>query len=305
MTELFARLVPGVDLKTARAELRTVYGAIKRQHPEDYPVKSDFRINAVKLRDELTSGARTILWVLMASSVLVFVIACSNAANLILARTIRRESELGIRAALGASAGALRRTLLAESLMLCVAGAMLNGVLIASPMVAVLARYISRYSVRALDLRLDPGMLWVGAGLAIVAAGLLAFVPRLPSSGGAQGFGLATASTRVTGAANRKLRVFAIVQIAASFVLVASAGATVKTLLSSSRGRADQFQHPQRARLERACAAFGQDARSDRGILPGGDRAHSPAAGRSECCHRHHGPLEEHRRRGFRTGTCR
>jgi len=231
MTELFARLVPGADLKTARAELRTVYGAIKRQHPEDYPVKSDFRINAVKLRDELTSGARTILWVLMASSVLVFVIACSNAANLILARTIRRESELGIRAALGASAGALRRTLLAESLMLCVAGAML-GVLIASPMVAVLARYISRYSVRALDLRLDPGMLWVGAGLAIVAAGLLAFVPRLPSSGGAQGFGLATASTRVTGAANRKLRVFAIVQIAASFVLVASAGATVKTLLS-------------------------------------------------------------------------
>jgi hypothetical protein len=66
-------------------------------------------------------------------------------------------------------------------------------------------------------------MLWVGAGLTIVAAGLLAFVPRLPSSGGARGFGLVTASTRVTGAANRKLRVFAIVQIAASFVLVASA----------------------------------------------------------------------------------
>lgn len=231
MTELFARLVPGVDLKTARAELRTVYGAMKREHPEDYPAKNDFRISAVKLRDELASGARTILWILMATSVLVFVIACSNAANLILARTIRRESELGIRAALGAGSGALRRTLLAESLMLCVAGAAL-GILIASPMVAVLARYISRYSVRALDLQLDPAMLWVGAALAITAAALLAFVPRLPASGGAQGFGLSTASTRVTGSANRKLRVFAIVQIAASFVLVASAGATVKTLLS-------------------------------------------------------------------------
>ena len=64
-----------------------------------------------------------------------FVIACSNVANLILARTVRREGELGIRAALGASTGALRRILLAESLVLCVAGAAL-GVLSAGPMVA-------------------------------------------------------------------------------------------------------------------------------------------------------------------------
>ena len=141
----------------------------------------------MRLRDQLTSGARTILLVLMAASVLVFVIACSNVANLILARTVRRESELGIRAALGASTGALRRTLLAESLLLCVAGAAI-GMLIARPMVAVLARYASRYSVRALDLTVDSSMLWVGAGLAVVAAALLAFVPRLPSSGGAQGF---------------------------------------------------------------------------------------------------------------------
>ena len=75
---------------------------------------------------------------LLAASALVFVIACSNVANLILARTVRREGELAIRAALGASAGALRRTLLAESLLLCGAGALL-GVLIARPMVAVLS----------------------------------------------------------------------------------------------------------------------------------------------------------------------
>jgi putative ABC transport system permease protein len=231
MTELFARLAPGTDLETARAELRTVYGAMKQAHPDAYPAQSDFRINAVKLRDELTSGARTILLVLMAASVLVFVIACSNVANLILARTIRREGELGIRAALGASTAALRRTLLAESLLLCVGGATL-GLFIAEPLVVVLARYASRYSVRALDLTVDSSMLWVGAGLAVLAAALLAFVPRLPSSGGAQGFALASGSTRVTGIANRKLRVFAVVQIAASFVLVASAGAFVKTLLS-------------------------------------------------------------------------
>jgi predicted permease len=82
-------------------------------------------------------------------------------------------------------------------------------------------------------------MLWVGAGLAIIAATLLAFVPRLPSSGGAQGFALASGSSRVTGSANRKLKIFAMVQIAASFVLVASAGATVRTLLALEAAQAD------------------------------------------------------------------
>ena len=231
MTELFARLAPGANIDAARAELRSVYGTMVREHPEAYSKQADSRINAVLLRDQITSGARTVLLVLMAASLLVFVIACSNAANLILARTVRREGELGIRAALGASTMALRRTLLAESLLLCVAGATI-GVLIARPMVAVLARYASRFSIRALDLTVDSSMLWVGVGLAIVAAVLLAFVPRLPSAGSTQGLSLASSSTRVTGSANRRLRVFAVTQIAASFVLLAGAGALVKTLLS-------------------------------------------------------------------------
>ena len=236
MTELFGRLAPGATLEQARAELRTAYGAMKTEHPDAYPARADFQISAVRLRDELTSGARNILLVLMAMSVLVFVIACSNVANLILARSLRRQGELGIRAALGASTRDLRRSLMIESLLLCLTGAAL-GLLIASPMVAVLARYMSRFSIRALDITVDSSMLWVAAGLAVLAAALLAYVPRLPSAGGAQGFGLSSGSPRVTGAANRKLRIFAIVQIAASFVLVAAAGATVKTLLSLEAAR--------------------------------------------------------------------
>ena len=72
-----------------------------KEHPEAYPAKADFRIDAMLLRDQITSKARTVLWVLLAASGLVFIIACSNVANLILARTIRREGELAIRAALG------------------------------------------------------------------------------------------------------------------------------------------------------------------------------------------------------------
>src|SRR4029077_1504171 len=148
------------------------------------------------------------------ASVLVFVIACSNVANLILARTMRRENELGIRAALGASTLDLRRNLLAESLLLCVAGATI-GILIARPMVAMLARYASRFSVRALDLTVDSSMLWVGAILAVIAAVLLAYVPHLPTANTSQGSSLASGSFRITGNTNRRLRIFAVVQIAA------------------------------------------------------------------------------------------
>src|SRR3979490_1851292 len=231
MTELFARLAPGVTLDEARAELRSVYGAMTKAHPEAYSPKADFQISAKLLRDELTSGARTILLVLLAASALVFIIACSNVANLILARTIRREGELAMRAALGATKGALRRMLLAESLLLCGAGAVL-GVMSAQPMVAILARYASRFSVRALDLTIDSSMLWVGAGLAILAAILLAFVPRLPSANASQGFGLASGGVRITGSTSRRLRIFAVTQIAASFMLLAGASMLIKTLLT-------------------------------------------------------------------------
>src|SRR6266403_1342047 len=231
MTELFGRLAPGATLDAANAELRTVYASMLREHPEAYSPRGDNRIHAVLLRDQITSGAKTILWVLLAASVLVFIIACSNVANLILARSVRREGELAIRAALGASSGALRRTLLAESLLLCGAGAIL-GVLSARPMVAILARYASRFSVRALDLTIDASMLWVGAGLAILASVLLAFVPRLPSTSASQGFGLASGGVRMTGSTSRRLRIFAVTQIAASFMLLAGASMLIKTLLT-------------------------------------------------------------------------
>jgi putative ABC transport system permease protein len=215
MTELFGRLAPGVTVDQARAELRSVYGAMTKEHPEAYSPKANFQIGAKLLRDQITSGARTVLLVLLAASALVFIIACSNVANLILTRTVRREGELATRAALGASTGALRRMLLAESLLLCGAGAAL-GVMSAQPLVAILARYASRFSVRAVDLTVDSSLLWVGAALAIVAAVILAFVPRLPSADTSNGHNLSSGSIRVTGSTSRRQRIFAVTQIAAS-----------------------------------------------------------------------------------------
>jgi predicted permease len=235
MTELFGKLAPGVTLDQARAELRTAYATMQKDHQDDYPHSAGFRIESRMLRDEITSGARTVLLVLLAASGLVFIIACSNVANLILARTVRREGELSIRAALGASTGALRRMLLAESLLLCGAGALI-GVIIAQPLVTILARYASRFSLRALDLTVDSSILWVGVALAVVAAVILAFVPRLPSpnasKGASNGMNLASGSVRITSSTSRRQRIFAVTQIAASFMLLAGASMLITTLIA-------------------------------------------------------------------------
>ena len=91
---------------------------MKKDHPEAYSKQADFQISAKLFRDQITSRARTVLLLLLAASTLVFIIACCNVANLML---------------------------LAESLLLCGAGAAL-GVMSAQPMVVVLARYASRFS---------------------------------------------------------------------------------------------------------------------------------------------------------------
>ena len=228
MTELFGRLAPGVSLEEARAELTAVHAAMIREHPEAYPASANAHLRVARLRAQLAAPARPVLLLLLAAAAVVFVIACSNVANLILARSVRREGELAVRAALGASTGALRRTLFAESLVLCGAGAVL-GVVLARPFVGVVARYAARFSIRALDVTVDPSVLWVGAGLAIAASVLLAYVPRLPSGGNVS---LAHGSVRITPGTNRRLRLFATTQIACSFVLLAGAGMLLATLVA-------------------------------------------------------------------------
>jgi predicted permease len=231
MTELFGRLAPGVTVEDARAELVAAHAAMVAEHPEAYSVNSKMTLTVSRLRDQIVAPARTMLVLLLASAAVVFVIACSNVANLILARSVRREGELAVRAALGASTAALRRTLLAESLVLCGAGAVL-GVALARPFVAVVARFASRFSVRALDVTVDATLLWVGAGLAIAAAVLLAYIPRLPSAHGPAGLGLASGSIRLTPATSRRLRIFATTQIAFSFVLLAGAATLLLSLVA-------------------------------------------------------------------------
>ena len=169
------------------------------------------------------------LLILLAASALLFVVACSNVANLVLARTVRREGELAIRTALGASKGALRRMLMAESVLLCGGGAAL-ALWSAQPLVEVLAHYVSRFSVRALDLTVDASLLWVGVILAGTAAVILAFVPRLPETT-SEALHFSSGSGQISGS-KRRQRIFVVTQVAASFILLAGASMLVTTLLA-------------------------------------------------------------------------
>src|SRR5580692_6838709 len=237
MTEVFARLAPGATLEAARSELRTRYAAILAAHPEVYKTANHYRIDVRRMHEQINSRANTILWVLFAASGLLFVIACSNVANLVLARTVRREPELAVRSALGAGTAALRRSLLAESLVLCGSG-VLAALILAWPMVAVLGRYAARFSVRAEGLKLDFSLVWFGIALALTAAVFLALIPRLPSGNAPLSAGLASGGTRgATGSSNRRLRVFAVMQITASFLLLTGAAVLMRTLYTLEQTR--------------------------------------------------------------------
>jgi predicted permease len=233
MTELFARLNPNATLAEARAELETRHNSILAAHPEIYKPADHYQIAVTRIHQQINARANAILWILFAASGLLFLIACSNTANLVLARTVRRESELAVRAALGATTAMLRRSLLAESLVLCGTGA-IAALLLAWPMVAILGKYAARFSVRAENLSLDFTLVLVGIGLCLLAAVFLAYVPRLPNTNVAQSFTAAQTGGRVAGGSHRRLRIFAITQITASFLLLCGAAALLRTLYTLS-----------------------------------------------------------------------
>src|SRR5262249_50557158 len=148
MMDLFGRLKPGVTLQDVQRDLERIAGNLQKQYPENYPDNSGYTATLTPLQDALTRQARSPLLILLGTAGLVLLIACANVANLTLARLMRRERELAVRAILGAGRGRLIRQLLTESTMLALAGGAL-GVILAAGGLHLLIAFAARFTPRA------------------------------------------------------------------------------------------------------------------------------------------------------------
>ena len=250
MTELFGRLAPGATSMRPAPSCATAHGRWSTSIREAYPKKADFRIDAVRLRDQITSPARTVLLVLLAASALVFhhcVLerrqpdpralgpARRRAGDPRRARCQRRRAAAH---AAGRKPAALRRRRAARRADR--AGRWWRSWRVMRP-----ASRCARSTCSV-----DASMLWVGVGLALVAAVLLAFVPRLPVVRHRRRFGTVERQRPHHVRHQPPAAAFAMTQIAASFVLLAGAGMLLTTLFALQRAD-DRLRHAQCAGAER------------------------------------------------------
>ena len=174
----FGRLRPEVSSTQFEAELATVAGRFQRDYPETYREDSGYTAVTIPLFDELTEDARPMLLILLGTTGLVLLIACANVANLTLARMMRRERELALRAALGAGRSRLVRQLVTESTMLALAGGAL-GLLLAWEGIGLLVSFAALFTTRTTQIAVDGPVLVFTLGLSLVTGLVFGVVPAL------------------------------------------------------------------------------------------------------------------------------
>ncbi|HEY2014867.1 MAG TPA: ABC transporter permease [Bryobacteraceae bacterium] len=231
----FGRLKPGVQLPQAQADLSTIASRLESSYPDVYPKSYGYGIAVAPLQEDLTRRARTTFLVLLGAAGFVLLIACANVANLLLARLLKLERELAIRAALGAGKARLIRQLLTESVLLSLMGGAL-GLALAPSALALLVKFAERFTTRAGEIHMDWPVLLFTLGISLGTGLLFGFAPAF-SSGGNASDALKQGNSRATiGRGGRRLRGALVVsQVAVSFVLLIGAGLMMRSFIKLER----------------------------------------------------------------------
>jgi predicted permease len=171
------RLKPGVSTGQAQADLQLIANHLAKVYPKDYP--SQFTVQLKVLGDSVFNNFQTTLYTVLAAVGLLLLIACSNVANLMLARATTREKEIALRSALGAGRARIIRMVMIESLVLAIVGAAF-GVLIAWGGLKVLVVSMPQYLIPAETvIELNAPVLAVTLGLAVLTPLMFGLAPAL------------------------------------------------------------------------------------------------------------------------------
>ena len=228
MMTAFGRLKPGVTVAQAQADLSVVGSNMAAANPKEYPPEDGYSLDATPLQTDLTRRARTMFLVLLGVAGFVLLIACANVANLLLARLLKLERELAVRAALGASKTRLMRQLLTESVLLSIGGGVL-GLALAPAALALLVKFAERFTTRAAEVRIDAPILTFTLLVSIATGLLFGLAPAL-SSGNWIGAGFQQGGRNTSSRTRQQLRgALVVAQVAVSVILLAGAGLMIRS----------------------------------------------------------------------------
>ena len=171
------RLKPGVTSEQAEADLSTVQAQLGEQFPQ---TDKGWTARAIPLKEEKIGGVRRSLWLLFGAVTLLLLAACGNVACLMLADATRREREVAVRFALGASRSAIVRQLFIEGLVLALAGAV-GGLVLARWATDLLANTATQLP-RANELRMDVRLLAFTLAIGIATTVLFSLAPALQAT---------------------------------------------------------------------------------------------------------------------------
>lgn len=233
-TTLYAvgRLKPGVDVTSARAEMRNIAAALALEYPETNKGRSS--VSVVPLADRVVGDMAPTLTVLAGAVALLLLIACVNLASLLLNRSASRAQEFGIRAAIGGSRWSLIRQLLIEHALLVGAGGVL-GALAGAAILTSLVSIAPPDTPRLDEIRLDVVVLSCTTLFSCACAFLFGLLPALRASG-AGGHTTVLRSGRGATRQNSLLRRSLLIgEVAVATVLLSGSGLMVHTMLRLSR----------------------------------------------------------------------